>query len=255
MKILVIILLSFSMSNLFAQYSEKQVRDILEQVINEEVKDANLKIEYERILADFLRKAVFSQRRISEITKTLNNTSVKNQDEAFKIGFSMAMSDRDKSIKFLSNRDLYDLMMLNVSILSLMSDFECSQYIKRRNTQEGGRGRSIYGIAGGLDLEKFKNYFAIYAKALKNMEGGKNESQFLMENDILKVKKEYQRLFNNMLDSDNRAKEFLKSGKSFSNAGDNDVCSVGKSLIGLIVKGGRESSEMRINAYISGRLN
>ena len=146
-------------------------------------------------------------------------------------------------------------MKSNIDILSKMNDFECSQYIKRKNTEESGKGRSIYGIAGTLDIEKFKKYIGIFSKAFDNMMYEKNESQSLTNNELVKVKNEYTQMLINFFEENRDINDFYKSGKSFNDINDGEVCRIGKSLIGLLVKGDINSAGMRINAYLNGVLN
>ena len=175
MKILLLLLMTFSMGCSYAQYSEKQVRDASRQVIDEEIKYGNLSGEYEKVAREYLNKAMLNQKTISYVTKIMNKENYKNKNEAFEMGFNSGTIEREKSIKFLSNRDLYELMKANIDILSKMNDFECSQYIKKKNTEESGKGRSLYGIAGTLDIVKFKNYIGLYSKAFDNITYDKKE--------------------------------------------------------------------------------
>jgi hypothetical protein len=184
----------------------------------------------------------------------MNKGNYKNKNEAFEIGFNSSSAEREKSMKFLSNRDLYELMKANIDILNKMNDFECSQYIKRKNTEESGKGRSIYGIAGTLDIAKFKNYIGLYSKAYDNMTYDKNESQLMSDSDVIKVKNEYRQLLISIIDENKKINDFFKSGKSFNDVSDSEVCQIGKSLISLIVKGDTNSAEMRSNAYLNGVL-
>lgn len=254
MKIFVLLLMTFSMGCSYAQYSEKQVRDASRQVIDEEIKYGNLSGEYEKYSREYLNKAMLNQKTISYITKVMNKGNYKNKNEAFEIGFNSISVEREKSLKFLSNRDLYELMKANIDILNKMNDFECSQYIKKKNTEESGKGRSIYGIAGTLDIVKFKNYIGLYSKAYDNMTYDKNESQSMTDADVIKVKNEYRQLLVNLIEENKKFNEFIKSGKSFNDISDSEVCQIGKSLISLIVKGEASSAEMRSNAYLNGVL-
>lgn len=254
MKIFVLLLMTFSMGCSYAQYSEKQVRDASRQVIDEEIKYGNLSGEYEKSVREYLNKVMLNQKTISYITKVMNKGNYKNKNEAFEIGFNWASLERERSIKFLSNRDLYELMKANIDILNKMNDFECSQYSKKKNTEESGKGRSIYGIAGTLEIIKFKNYIGLYSKAFDNMTYDKNESQLISDSDVIKVKNEYRQLLVSLIEENKKINDFIKSGKSFNDISDSEVCQIAKSLISLIVKGETSSAEMRSNAYLNGVL-
>ena len=255
MKILIMILMALGMNCAFGQYTEKQIRDTAKQVIDEEIKYGNLKGEYEKVAREFLNKAMLNQQIISYMTKIINKGDYSSQNEAFAAGFNAAIIQREKSNKFLSNRDLYEHMKSNIDILYKMNDFECSQYIKKKNTEESGKGRSLYGIAGTLDIIKFKKYIGSHSKAYDNMMYEKNESQPLTENELIKVKNEYRQMVINLLNENKNINDFFKSGKRFSDIEDGEVCKIGKSLIGLLVKGDVSSAGMRVNAYLNGVLN
>ena len=255
MKIFMYLLMTFSMSCSYAQYSEKQIRDASRQVIDEEIKFGNLSGEYEKSLREFLNKTMLNQKTISYITKEMNKGNYKNKNEAFEMGFNSASIEREKSMKFLSNRDLYELMKANIDILNKMNDFECSQYIKKKNTEESGKGRSLYGIAGTLDIVKFKNYIGLYSKAFDNMTYDKNESQSITDADLIKVKNEHRQLLVNLIEENKKINNFIKSRKTFNDISEDEVCQIGKYFLGLVVKGEVNSAGMRANAYINGILN
>lgn len=255
MKILLLLLMTFSMGCSYAQYSEKQVRDASRQVIDEEIKYGNLSGEYEKVAKEYLNKAMLNQKTISYVTKIMNKENYKNKNEAFEMGFNSGTIEREKSIKFLSNRDLYELMKANIDILSKMNDFECSQYIKKKNTEESGKGRSLYGIAGTLDIVKFKNYIGLYSKAFDNMTYDKNESQSITDADLIKVKNEHRQLLVNLIEENKKINNFIKSRKTFNDISEGEVCQIGKYFLGLVVKGEVNSAGMRANAYINGILN
>jgi hypothetical protein len=255
MKILVLLLMTFNVGCSFAQYTEKQVRDASRQVIDEEIKYGNLSGEYEKILREYLNKWMLNQKTISHVTKVMNKGNYKNKNEAFEIGLNSGSMEREKSMKFLSNKDLNELMKANLDILNKMNDFECSQYIKKKNTEENGKGRTIYGIAGTLEILKFKNYIGLYSKAFDNMTYDKNESQPLSDADIIKVKIEYRKLGIDLIEDNKKISDFIKSGKTFNDISEGEVCQIGKSFLGLVIKGELNSAGMRANAYINGILN
>jgi len=165
------------------------------------------------------------------------------------------MIERDKSMNFLSFNESYQIMNSNIEILGKMNSFECSQYIKRKSTEEQGKGRSLFAIAGTLDIDKFKNYINLYSLAYEKMLNGKLSHDELNENDLLNVKNDYRQSFIKLINENSKIGDFVKSKKTFNEISDAEVCLIGKEIMSLVVKGDNKSAGMRSKAYVTGRLN
>lgn len=255
MKKIVALLFTFSCGIAYAQYTENQILKATQQVVDEEVKFAEVKGEKEKILRDFLNKVMLSKRAITESTKLVNQFKTKDNDKIFEAGFQLMMIERDKSMNFLSFNESYQIMNSNIDILNKMNNFECSQYIKRKSTEEQGKGRTLFAIAGTLDLDKFKNYINLYSIAHEKMVNGKLSQDELKENDLLNIKNDYRQSFIKLIDENKKVGEFVKSRKSFNEISEAEVCLIGKEIMGLIVKGDIKLAGMRSKAYATGKLN
>jgi hypothetical protein len=240
---------------IFAQYTESQVLKATQQVIDEEIKYAEVIGEKEKALRDYLNKVMLNKRTITESTKFLNQSKSKDKDKIFEAGFQLMMIERDKSMNFLSFNESYQIMNSNIEILGKMNSFECSQYIKRKSTEEQGKGRSLFAIAGTLDIDKFKNYINLYSLAYEKMLNGKLSHDELNENDLLNVKNDYRQSFIKLINENSKIGDFVKSKKTFNEISDAEVCLIGKEIMSLVVKGDNKSAGMRSKAYVTGRLN
>jgi hypothetical protein len=198
---------------------------------------------------------MLNKRAIAESTKLVNQVKSKDDDKLFQVGYQLMMVERDKSMNYLSFDESYQIMNLNIEILNKMNNFECSQYIKRKSTEEQGGGRTIYAIAGMLDLDKFKSYINLYSTAYENMVNGKSSKDELNINDLLNIRNEYRQLFIKLINENQKVGEFIKSKRSFNEIADSEVCLIGKEIMGLIVKGDSHAAGMRSKAFATGKLN
>jgi len=254
-NLFIIFVTSICIGNSYAQITEKQLRVIFSQIVDETVVEAKLKGEYEKVARDFLNSTLLNKDVMNELLKIVKERNITDSKKAFELGFESMAIVREASMKFLSNRDLYDLMKLNIELLSKMNNYECAQYVRKRNTEKEGVGRGVYEIAGNLGIQEFKKYFGLYEKAFKNMMQKKNESQAISDSELQAARSDYRRFFMDLLEENADFNNFIKSGKSFNDLGEAEVCRFGKSLMGLVVKGDAASASVRTQAYLSGKLN
>jgi len=250
LKIVSLIFLYFVSATVFAQISEKDLRSISDRIIEESIIEAKLASDYNEVLQAHLENLMLNKDVVGLIHDLIIESKVTTQSDAEKVGFEVMTILRDRSLKTLSNEDIYSLMVLNHSLLSKMSDYECSQYIKKKRTDEDNLGRNIFHIAGQLDIASFKKYFGYYNKAIFNMLSQVNASERLDDDQLNFVRNEFRKAV-----SENRIiGEFFSSGKSFATGSINEVCNVGKEIIGLLISGDPETAKMKTSAYLHGQL-
>jgi len=255
MKKIVAIFIMFALSSAFsAEITEKQMMEVSKKIIEETLSSSKLKGEYKSTLKNHLESIMYNKQIIELFIKIAAENSVTNSVEAETMGFNMMNSLREKSLLTLSNNDLYDLLNLNVNIISKMTNYECAQYVKKRRTDEGGLGRGIYEISGQLNIVNFKKYLGYYDKSIQNILSNKSYSEKLNEREIEIVMSDFQERLSDMASKNIYVKDFFMSGKTFANSADSEVCSVSKELFKVVVGGDIEKAKKRASAYLNGQL-
>ncbi len=235
--------------------SQLEVNGVFKKIIEETISSSKVNGEYRTSLKQHLEKIMYNEQMVGLLMKLSAENSVKNNAEAERLGFNIMTVLRERALLTLSNDDLYDLMILNISIMNKMTDFECAQYVKKKRTDDGNKGRNIYEISGQLSILEFKKYIGLYDKALSNLFSNKVESVKLKEDEITTIKAEFQKLRDELLAGNEFVREFFSSGRSFAESSDSDVCRVSKELYKVIVSGDKVRARRRVSAFINGQLN
>jgi hypothetical protein len=253
-KIFVVLISIFLSSAISAELTEQQMLNVSKKIIEETLNASKLSGDYKLTLKNHLEKIMYNEQIVSLLTKIASENSVTSNVDAEKIGFNVMSGLRDKSLLTLSNNELYELLKLNVNIVTKMTDYECAQYVKKRRTDEGGLGRGIYEISGQLNIATFKKYIGYYDKAIQNLVSNKSSSEKLSEGEVQIVKSDFRELMAELTSKNVFVKEFFASGKSFADSSDSDVCRVSKELLKVVVSGDVEKAKKRTSAYINGQL-
>ncbi len=255
-RMLTIIALYFCVGSAIAtDLSQSEIKGVFKKIIEETITSSKVNDEYRTSLRQHLEKIMYNEQMVSLLMKLSAENSVKNTAEAEKLGFNVMAVLRERALLTLSNDDLYDLMILNISIMNRMTDFECAQYVKKKRTDDENKGRNIYEISGQLSIRDFKKYIGLYDKALSNLFSNKMDSVKLKEDEIIKVKAEFQKLRGDLLAENEFVREFFSSGRSFAESSNSDVCRVSKELYKVIVSGDKVRAKRRASAFINGQLN
>lgn len=253
-KLFLILIAIFLSSAISAELTEKQMLSISKKIIEETLVTSKLNGEYKSTLKSHLERIMYNEQIVSLLTKVVSDNAVNNNADVEAMGFNIMSNLRDKSLLTLSNNEMYDLLNLNVNIVSKMTDYECAQYVKKRRTDEGGLGRSLYEISGQLSITSFKKYIGFYDKAFQNMLSNKSSSEKLNEREVEIVKADFRELMAEMTSKNVFVKDFFMSGKSFAESADSDVCRVSKELLKVVVGGDVEKAKKRTSAYVNGQL-
>ncbi len=245
----------FALNSAFgAEITEKQMMEVSKKIIEETLSSSKLSGEYKSTLKRHLERLMYDEQIIGLLTKIAAENPTTSSVDAEAMGFNIMSGLREKSLLTLSNNDLYDLLNLNVSIISKMTDYECAQYVKKRRTDEGGLGRGLYEISGQLSIITFKKYIGYYDKALQNLLSNKSNSEKLNEYEIEIVKSDFKERMSAMASKNTFVKDFFTSGKTFANSADSEVCRVSKELLKVVVDGDVVKARKRASAYVNGQL-
>ena len=245
----------FTLSSAFsAEITEKQMKEVSKKIIEEILLSSKLNGEYKSTLKHHLEKLMYRNQVITLMTNIAKDKSVLSVADAEKMGFNEMTALRDKSLLTLTSDDLLKLLMLNLEIMSVMTDYECAQYIKKKRTDEDGLGRSLYEISGNLNIKTFKNYVGYYEKAVDNLFSNKGNISRISETELIQVKTEFEIRISELLARDKFIREHFTTGKSFAESTNSDICRIGNELLRVVVSGNVEEAKKRASAYINGQL-
>ncbi len=255
MKKLFLLLIAFYSSvALSVEINEKQMLSISKKIVEETLVSSKLSGQYKETLRKHLEGVMYNEQVIGLLAKLSSENSSNNAQDSEKYGFNLMSGIREKSLLTLSTSDAYELLNLNIQLMSVMTDFECAQYVKKKRTDEGGLGRSVYELSGQLNFGAFKKYINFYDKAFQNLLSNKNYSSTLTPEELAIVKSEFREGMADMISKKPFVKEFFASGKSFSESSDADVCRVSKELLNVVVAGDKERAKKKASAYLTGQL-
>ena len=253
-KYIAIFMILFVSSAISAEFTEKQMLEISKKVVDETLFFSKLKGEYKNTLKNYLERVMYNKEINRFFIQLALDNPLMSSSEAEILSFEIMTQLKDKSLLRLSNEDLYELLNLNIIIISKMTDHECSQYIQKKRTDEANLGRGLYEISGQLDLISFKKYIGLYDKALEKLISNKSDAGRLSENELADIKLEMKDLMADLVIRNEVVKNYFMSGKSFSDSPDSVVCTVGKELYSLFVSGDVEKAKKRTLAFVRGKL-
>lgn len=243
-------LILFMSTTVFAQISERDLRAISNKIIEESIINAKLTLDHGKALKSHLENLMLNNDVVRLLHELILENNVTTPADAERVGFEIMSELRDRALQTLSNDDINNLMILNFNLLSKMSDYECSQYIKKLRTDDGNLGRNIFQIAGQMDIDSFRKYLGYYDKAIVNMLSQEDASERLNSSQLSIVRDQFIKDI-----SENKIiGVFFSSGKSFATGSNKDICTVGKEIIGLLISGDPESSKMKTSAFLHGQL-
>ena len=238
----------------YAQIGDGQVRVAMENAVNKTVDDLRLSEDYAWVARKAIREILLSKEMTALILKISKESKIESQSYLEQVGANIMTTTREKAVLRLSRQDLYRLVILNSKVASVMNDYECAQFYRKRRTDETGKGRSIYKIAANLDLKSFEEYLNLFTKAFLLFTSEVDESEKFTKSEIDSIKEEYAEKFSDLIEKKPFIADFFQSGKTFAKASDSEVCRIGKSLSELVVSGDKWSAQRRNAAFVQGLL-
>jgi hypothetical protein len=161
---------------------------------------------------------------------------------------------REKTFSTLSASDALTVSKLTLKIVEAATAFECAQLFRKKPPDQDGKGRSFIALASSLPPSEFRHYFGLRAKALELFVNGQTEGQVLPNEEIEKIKGEYQSLVFKLMRTDLRLLGYVLTGQKYSNLPDSDVCQYGRALLQSVTSGESTYAQKKSLLFVQGKL-
>jgi hypothetical protein len=161
---------------------------------------------------------------------------------------------REKTFSTLSALDALTVSKLTLKIVDAATPFECAQLFRKKPPDQDGKGRSFIALASSLPPSEFREYFGLRAKALELFVNGHTEGQVLPNEEIEKIKGEYQSLVFKLMRTDLRLLGYVLTGQKYSNLPDLEVCQYGRALFQSVTSGESTYAQKKSLLFVQGKL-
>lgn len=161
---------------------------------------------------------------------------------------------REKTFSTLNALDAFTVSKLTLKIVDAATAFECAQLFRKKPPDQDGKGRSFIALASSLPPSEFREYFGLRAKALELFVNGHTEGQVLPNEEIEKIKGEYQSLVFKLMRTDLRLLGYVLTGQKYSNLPDSDVCQYGRALLQSVTSGESTYAQKKSLLFVQGKL-
>jgi hypothetical protein len=179
------------------------------------------------------------------------NLKISDYEEARRLGVIFGRQILDRSVATLSANDMVALLRINYEATKIMTDYECSQYIRKMPTDEGGKGRSVYAIVSRLPGLALAELIAVQDRGLTNLINRKTDAMPISDSELRLVREM-------LIDSASKASlsndalaKLIKGGKDATDL--RGMCNAGLELLRLILHED-QYRDLRVTAYVRGIL-
>jgi hypothetical protein len=180
--------------------------------------------------------------------------SVKNDALVARRAIELLDERREKTFSTLNALDAFTVSKLTLKIVDTATAFECAQLFRKKPPNQDGKGRSFIALASSLPPSEFREYFGLRAKALELFVNGQTEGQVLPNEEIEKIKGEYQSLVFKLMRTDLRLLGYVLTGQKYSNLPDSDVCQYGRALLQSVTSGESTYAQKKSLLFVQGKL-
>jgi hypothetical protein len=180
--------------------------------------------------------------------------SEKNEALVARRAIQLLDERREKTFSTLNALDAFTVSKLTLKIVDAATAFECAQLFRKKPPDQDGEGRSFLALASSLPPKDFESYFALRVKALKLFVRGQTEGQVLPDEQIEKIKGEYQSLVFKLMRTDLRLLGYVLTGQKYSNLPDSDVCQYGRALLQSVTSGESTYAQKKSLLFVQGKL-
>ena len=210
--------------------------------------------EYAWLLVMREEAGVSGSRDMENSSSSNGKHSVKNDALVARRAIELLDERREKTFSTLNALDAFTVSKLTSKIVDAATAFECAQLFRKKPPNQDGKGRPFIALASSLSPSEFREYFGLRAKALELFVNGQTEGQVLPDEEIEKIKGEYQSLVFKLMRTDLRLLGYVLTGQKYSNLPDLEVCQYGRALLQSVTSGESTYAQKKSLLFVQGKL-
>lgn len=178
----------------------------------------------------------------------------KSLDELARRALRLLDTNREKMFSTLRASEALEATRLTLLIARSATPFECAQLFRKKNPNEGNKGRSFIRLASELSMEDFDSYLRLRVIALNRFVDGAVEYETLESSEASRIVQSHRAKILSLVKKDMRLLGHVIAGKKYSHLPDEDLCRYGLALLGSVVAGDVSVARKKALLFVQGKL-